>query len=73
MENRLSLAKKMGADHTVLLTKDCDEKNVVAEIHQLLGKEPDKSVDCSGAQLSVRIAIQVNDKLTIIPIFFDTY
>jgi L-iditol 2-dehydrogenase len=59
MENRLALAKKMGADHTVLLSKDCDELQVVAEIHKLLGKEPDKSVDCSGAQLSVRVAIQV--------------
>ncbi|KAF4529174.1 hypothetical protein B566_EDAN016398 [Ephemera danica] len=58
MPNRLELAKKMGADHTLQLNRDDDDKEIVKKIHALLGKHPDKSVDCSGAELSVRIAIQ---------------
>ncbi|XP_065349064.1 sorbitol dehydrogenase-like [Cloeon dipterum] len=58
MQNRLDLAKELGADHTILLDKDSDETAIVKKIHALLGKEPDKTIECSGAESSIRIAIQ---------------
>jgi L-iditol 2-dehydrogenase len=61
VQSRLDLAKKLGADHTLLLSRDSDEKEIVKQVHQLLGKEPDKSIECSGAETSIRIAIQVNN------------
>ncbi|XP_059490509.1 sorbitol dehydrogenase-like [Neocloeon triangulifer] len=57
VQKRLDLAKSLGADHTLLLI-NLDEKAIVGQIHQLLGKEPDKSIECSGAESSIRIAIQ---------------
>lgn len=60
-KSRLDLAKKLGADQTLLLSRDSDEKEIVKQVHKLLGKEPDKSIECSGAESSIRIAIQVYD------------
>jgi L-iditol 2-dehydrogenase len=63
-QSRLELAKKLGADYTLLLSRDSDEKEIVKKVHKLLGKEPDKSIECSGAEISIRIAIQVRFTIT---------
>ncbi|KAH0948256.1 hypothetical protein HN011_008820 [Eciton burchellii] len=58
-ENRLNVAKKLGADATYLVQKDRAEKDVVADIHKIFEGEPNRTIDASGAQASVRLAIFV--------------
>lgn len=58
VENRLEIAKKLGAHHTLLVDKNFDEKTIIEKVVQILGCEPDVSMECSGAEQSVRIAIQ---------------
>ncbi|EFN71779.1 Sorbitol dehydrogenase [Camponotus floridanus] len=63
LENRLKMAKKLGADDTYLLQKDKSEKDVVADIHAIFDDEPNRTVDASGAQASIRLAILVSFKI----------
>ncbi|CAH2049048.1 unnamed protein product, partial [Iphiclides podalirius] len=57
LQSRLDFAKQLGADHTVLVSRDTDENELVAKVHQLLGDQPDVSIDASGAQATVRVAL----------------
>lgn len=57
LQNRLDVAKELGADATLVVDKGADEKNVVAKVHALFGGAPDKTVDCSGAEATSRLAI----------------
>ncbi|XP_045450054.1 sorbitol dehydrogenase-like [Melitaea cinxia] len=56
-QDRLNTAKKLGADHTVLVTMDSNEADMVRKVHELLGTHPDVSIDASGAQSTVRLAL----------------
>lgn len=57
-QNRLDVAKKLGADATFLVKNDLKENELVEKIHELFdGEEPDKTIDASGAQSSIRLAI----------------
>jgi len=67
VENRLNVAKKLGADATYLVQKDRAEKDVIADIHKIFEGEPNRTIDASGAQASIRLAIFVSLK---IPFFF---
>lgn len=60
VESRLNIAKKLGADDTYLVQKDRSEKDVVADIHAIFGGEPNKTIDASGVQASIRLAILVS-------------
>lgn len=60
IENRLKMAKKLGADATYLVQKDKPEEHVVADIHEIFGDEPNRTIDASGAQASIRLAILVS-------------
>ncbi|XP_036149781.1 sorbitol dehydrogenase [Monomorium pharaonis] len=57
MENRLNIAKKLGADDTYLVQKDRSEKDTVADIHAIFEGEPNRTIDASGVQASIRLAI----------------
>ncbi|XP_031840122.2 sorbitol dehydrogenase isoform X1 [Nomia melanderi] len=57
VQNRLDIAKKLGADDTLLISRNMSEAETVAKIHQLCGGEPDKTIDACGAQSSIRLAI----------------
>ncbi|EFN83387.1 sorbitol dehydrogenase [Harpegnathos saltator] len=59
IENRLKIAKKLGADDTYLVQKDKSESETMADIHAIFGDEPDRTIDASGAQSSIRLAILV--------------
>lgn len=56
-QDRLNLAMQLGADYILLVTKQDKEDEIVRKIHQLLGEEPDRTIDASGAQSSIRVAI----------------
>ncbi|KYN02632.1 Sorbitol dehydrogenase [Cyphomyrmex costatus] len=57
LQSRLNIAKKLGADVTYLIQKDRLEKDVVADIHAIFEGEPNRTIDASGAQSSIRLAI----------------
>lgn len=59
VEHRLKVAKSLGAHHTVLVDDKSTEKDNVRHIHQLMGSAPDKTIDCSGAEATARLAILV--------------
>ncbi|XP_072747512.1 sorbitol dehydrogenase [Anoplolepis gracilipes] len=59
IESRLAMAKKLGADATYLLQKDKSEKDVVADIHAIFGDAPNRTIEASGAQASIRLSMLV--------------
>lgn len=55
---RLDVAKKLGADYTLLTSISDKEEVVIKKVISALGCEPSVSMDASGAELCVRVAIQ---------------
>lgn len=55
--DRLQVAKTLGANHTFLIEKNRSEKENVRLIHEAMGEMPDKTIDCSGAESTSRMAI----------------
>ncbi|GBO29194.1 Sorbitol dehydrogenase [Araneus ventricosus] len=55
-ESRLEVAKKIGATNQ-LNVKDMDPKTAMTQIISKLGGCPDITLECSGAESSVRLAI----------------
>lgn len=70
VQTRLDIAKKMGADQTLLIGKqNTDEAETVKKIHELCGGEPDKTIEASGAQSSIRLAILVSFPFIVVSRF----
>lgn len=59
VQDRLDVAKKLGATHTMLLNRDDAAEKVQERIHDTMSEAPDASIDCCGAENSVRLAIFV--------------
>lgn len=59
------MAKTLGATETLLVRKEDKEEDIVKKIHGLMGCEPEKSLDCSGMESTIRAAILVIIKLSI--------
>lgn len=57
LPNRLETAKSLGATHTLLFEKGSKEADNVKKIHSIMGSQPDKTIDCSGAEATARMAI----------------
>ena len=57
-DDRLAIASKMGAD-AVLNVKGKAPKDLAIKISELLGKEADITIDCSGFEASIQLAIFV--------------
>lgn len=53
--DRLELAKELGAKHTIIVSKDATDAELVAKVHESLGSAPDVSVDCTGFQATNRL------------------
>lgn len=59
LPSRLETAKKCGADN-ILLVKPTESEEVLSEkIQGLIGAEPSITIDCTGMESSLRLAIQV--------------
>lgn len=56
-ENRLEVAKSCGADFTVKITPGTEVPDLVKEIEQKLGERPNITIECSGAESSIKLAI----------------
>lgn len=61
MDDRLQLAKELGATHTLVIAKDADEHDLVKQIHRKMDTAPDITIDCSGAQATNRLAIRATE------------
>ncbi|XP_067636082.1 sorbitol dehydrogenase-like [Eurosta solidaginis] len=59
VQHRLDVAKELGATHTLLINKNDTDKDVVKQVHAVMGAEPDKSIDCCGAESTARVSILV--------------
>ncbi|XP_043465405.1 sorbitol dehydrogenase-like [Leptopilina heterotoma] len=57
VQERLDMAKRLGADATMLIRKDATEKDNIKKVYELFDDQPDKTIDASGAQSSIRLAI----------------
>lgn len=55
--DRLEVAKGLGATCTLLVSRDVSETDLVKSVHKTLGCEPDVSIDCSGLETTNRLAI----------------
>ncbi|XP_014599501.1 PREDICTED: sorbitol dehydrogenase-like isoform X1 [Polistes canadensis] len=58
-QDKLDTAKKLGADDTYLIKQEVSEAENIKNIRELFGDDPDKTIDASGAQSSIRLAILV--------------
>jgi len=57
VEDRLAFAKKLGADHTIKIEIGGDEEALQTQIKTLMGRAPNVSIDCSGAEATNRAAM----------------
>jgi threonine dehydrogenase-like Zn-dependent dehydrogenase len=59
VDHRLGIAKDLGADYTLLSKVGQDEQDTAKTVHSLLDGAPDITVDCSGAEANIRLAVLV--------------
>lgn len=57
VQSRLDVAKEMGANFTVLITKDDKEEDLVKKVREIAGRAPDKTIDCSGVESTNRLGL----------------
>lgn len=57
IENKLILAKELGASVTIILDKNSTEIENVKKIHETLTTEPDVCIDCSGFEATARLSL----------------
>ncbi|XP_055314913.1 sorbitol dehydrogenase-like isoform X5 [Sitodiplosis mosellana] len=57
LDERLKLAKELGATHTLIVSRDLKEEDLVKKVHDILGTAPDVSIDCSGLEATNRLAL----------------
>jgi len=60
--SRLEVAKSLGADHTLLVGKEDDEQSLTAQIISKLGGRANVTIECSGAESSVRLGIFATER-----------
>jgi len=58
VKHRLDVAKELGADFTLQVKPDDKEKELTKALVELLGEQPDITIDCSGFQTSIRLAME---------------
>jgi L-iditol 2-dehydrogenase len=56
-EDRLRVAKTLGADYTLKLSGNQDLKLVAEQVENLMGTQPDITIECSGAEQSIQMAV----------------
>ena len=61
-ENRLLVAKEMGATYTLKVTTR-DSRALAKQVVDTLGCSPDRTIECSGAEPSIATAIYVSQTI----------
>ena len=59
-ESRLKFAKELGATHTLKIERGQTEEQAAAKIEEILGGQPDRTIECSGAQFCVNLGVYVS-------------
>jgi len=54
---RLKIAKEIGVDSTILVEKEHTTEQLVQKVKEALGRQPDITIECSGAPSSTRLAL----------------
>ncbi|XP_026678337.1 sorbitol dehydrogenase-like isoform X2 [Diaphorina citri] len=61
LEHKLKTAKEMGADATVLIDRNHSLEEISTHIIELLqGEQPDKTIDCSGIESTIKLGMLVS-------------
>jgi len=59
IESRLPVAKSFGADETIAIARGDSIETQIKKVTDALGSRPDITIECSGAEPSINLAIQV--------------
>ena len=59
-QNRLDMAKKLGADFTMEVKRDSKPEEIAREVQSLLGCMPDRTLECTGAESAIQTGIYVS-------------
>lgn len=62
-QERLTVAKELGADFQLTVKREDGPKQLAKRVEDMLGIQPDVSLECSGAESSIQTAIYVCDYL----------
>ncbi|XP_005191495.1 sorbitol dehydrogenase [Musca domestica] len=57
VQQRLDVAKELGATHTLLMKRDDIPEEVAKQVESLMGVQPDKTIECCGAETTTRLGI----------------
>ncbi|XP_061387437.1 sorbitol dehydrogenase-like [Musca vetustissima] len=57
VQQRLDVAKELGATHTLLMKRDDVAEDVAKQVEKLMGVQPDKTIECCGAESTTRLGI----------------
>ncbi len=57
-DSRLEAARKLGANETVLIDTSPPE-DIARQVSELIGAQPDITIECSGAESSIQMAVHV--------------
>lgn len=56
-ENRLEMAKEMGADHVIKIERGQTPEEVAKVVAEKLGGMPDRTIECTGAESAIQTGI----------------
>ena len=56
-EQRLKFAKQIGIENTLCIDPNADNEDVMQQIFKIFGGSPDITIECSGAESSLTLAI----------------
>ena len=58
-ESRLHMAERLGADVTIKVEKHQTPEQLAVMVEEMLGEQPNKALECSGAESSIKMAVHV--------------
>lgn len=58
---RLQLAKQLGADLTIQVEKNQTAREVASRVREMLERAPNRTIECTGAQSSIKTAIYATE------------
>jgi len=61
VQERLNTAKELGADHTLLITRNDTPQGVAKKVEELMGELPNVSMECSGAESAIQTCIYATE------------
>lgn len=56
---RLALAKELGADFQLKVSRKVEPKQLAKDVEDALGVQPHVAIECTGAEISIQTAIYV--------------